>query len=480
MIKLRDYQERAVNDVRAQFAAGHRSVLFQLATGGGKTYTAAYMVDGACHLNNSSLFIVNRVELLDQTVKSFNNLGVDCGIIAAGYTGNPCSLSQVASIDTLKRRIDRIRPPRLVIWDECRGIGSAGWTAVYNRFPDALHLGLDATPVRLDGRGLGEYFSVMVKGPSYSELMARGQLVPFRIFAPPGPDMAGVRTQMGEFAKGETESVMDKPTLTGDIVKHYCKYGAGKLALVFAVSRRHSEHIAETFRAAGIPAAHLDGDTEKTVRKAIVASFTRREILVLTNVNLFSAGFDVPGIEVIIDAAPSKSVAMVRQRWGRGSRPEPGKTDCVLLDHAGNVMRHGLPDMEIDWSLDGVDKRKSKAKPGSEPFRQCAACYAVYQPPGPICPYCGHVHQVESRQIEQVDGDLVEVNAMMAKAIQRQKQRQVHEAKTLEDLENVAASRGYSPGWAEQVYRARKANAKKREEASRLRAEAQYEAFARR
>jgi superfamily II DNA or RNA helicase len=267
---------------------------------------------------------------------------------------------------------------------------------------------------------------------------------------------------------------MDKPTLVGDIVAHYVRHARGKLGLTFAVSRAHSEHLAEQYRAAGVKAEHLDGETDKAVRAKMVAAYRRREIEMFCNVNLFSAGFDVPGVEVIVDAAPTQSLAMYMQRAGRGSRPEEkiGKTHCILLDHSGNVFRHGLPDMDREWSLDGTAKRKKKK--GEEPsvaVRQCDKCYAVFAP-AKICPACGAPQIIISREIEHVDGDLQEITPEMVEAMRRDKSREVGRAKTLSALEAIAAERGYSPQWAAHVFQSR-------ERAAQRRVSAQYEAFAR-
>lgn len=481
-IVLRPYQQKAVDEIRDQFRSGVMRVLLQLATGGGKTLTAGYILGNAAARANRSMFIVNRVELLDQTARAFDKLEIDYGLVAAGYTGNPRALVQIASIDTLKRRLHKVPLPKIVVWDECRALGAAGWTQVYSAFKGAAHLGLDATPVRLDGKGLGAYFEHMVQGPTYSELMALGALVPFTVYAPSCPDMSGVRTKMGDYDHAQTEDMMDRPTLVGDIVSHFQAHAGDKLGITFAVSRKHSEHLAAQYRAAGISAVHLDGDSDKAERKRVVDAFRRREIQMLTNVNLFSAGFDVPGVEVIVDAAPTQSLSMFLQRCGRGSRPEPeiGKKECLLFDHAGNTIdhkgriKHGLPDQDREWQLDPPQKRKKKKDEDEEPsfpIRQCEKCYAIF-PPAPICPVCGHEQSNGGRSIEQIEGELRIIDAETARSMVEQKKTEVRRARTLEQLQAIAGERGYGPGWASSVFNARK-------RASDTRAEAQYKAFAR-
>lgn len=478
-IILRPYQVRAVDEVRAAFKARHNSVLFQLPTGGGKTLTSGYILGSAAAKGNGTMFICNRVELVEQTAEAFSRLNIRFGVIAAGWSPNPLAMTQIASIDTLKNRLDKIRLPKLVAWDECRGLGAAGWTRVFNFFRErgVKQLGLDATPIRLDRKPMGEFFTHLVHGPRYSELMELGSLVPFDCYAPGVPDLSGVRTKGHDFDQEQAAALMDKPQLVGDAVRHYLAHADGKLGITFAVNRKHSEHLAEAFRASGVPAAHLDGDTDKGERKRTVEAFRRRELRVLTNVNLFSAGFDVPGVEVITDCAPTQSLSMFLQRAGRGSRPDeenPAKDRCILLDHAGNVLRHGLPDMDRDWSLDAPPKRtkKKKADDGEEVnVRQCQSCYAVYSPPTPTCPKCGHVHAVKREGPEQVDGQLQKITKEQAAALAAQKKRELKKARTLEELQEIEKARGYQEGWAKATY------ATRRRAAAQHKAEAQARAY---
>lgn len=473
-MKLRPYQEKIINEARIAFRDGHKAVLIQSATGSGKTVTGGTMIGGAAERGNRSWFIVNRRELLDQTAETFMALGIPFGIIAAGYSPNPMAMVQIASIDTLKNRLDKVRPPKLIVWDECRSLGAAGWTNVYNAFPDARHLGLDATPVRLDGKGLGAYFSHMVQGPKYSELMALGNLVPFDCYAPSAPDMSGLRRKGNDIDKEQAEAMFDKPSLVGDVVEHYKQLAMGKRGITFAVSVKHSQHLAESYRAAGIPAVHLDGETDSDERKRAVAAFKRGELRQLVNVGLFTAGFDVPGVEVVTSVCPTFSLAKFLQEAGRGSRPADGKESCIYLDHAGNVYRHGLPDQDRDWSLDGVKKSRRKKTEDEEDeikVKQCEGCFRPFWPP-PKCPHCGHEHKVKAREIEQVDGKLEKISKEQAAAIQAAKKEEQRKARTLEELEAIEAERGYKPGWAKNIYNLR-------QNASNRRFEAQAEAYRR-
>ena len=448
---LRDYQELMVTETRAAFR-DNDAVLLQLPTGGGKTITSGHIIGSAAEKGNRGMFICNRIELLSQTAKTFDALGIRYGLIAPGYRYNPHVLVHIASIDTLKGRIlkENILPPKLAVWDECRSCGAAGWARVFAwmREKKARQLGLDATPIRHDGKPLSEFFGHLVHGPSYGELMERGALVPFDCYAPSRPDLSGVKMRGHDYDPDAVAEAMDKPSITGDIVANYVRHARGLKALVFAVSRQHSEHLAAEFRAAGVNAVHLDGMTDAGVRARAIAAYERDEIEVICNVDLFTAGLDVPGIRVIIDGAPTKSVAKFLQRCGRGSRPAPGKDRCVYFDHAGNIFLHGLPDEDRTWNLEGRPKGAKKSDVAAINIRQCPSCYGVHAPAS-ACKHCGHVYEIESREVDHVAGELKKITKEEADAIRKAKAREVKKAQTRPELERIASERGYSDAWVD-------------------------------
>jgi DNA repair protein RadD len=504
-----------VSETRQAFREGYRNVLLQAPTGFGKTVVAAYIMGSAAERGNEGMFICNRVELLDQTGRAFDKQGIRHSYISPDHRPDYMARTQIASIDTLKRRIAKglVKPPKLAVWDECRSIAAKGWAGVHAWLAEngALQLGLDATPERHDGKPLGPYvdkegvrfegfFQHLVHGPAYSELMALGNLVPFECYGSQPLDLSGVRMKGYDFDATDVEAVVDKPHIVGDVVDHYLKRANGLLGLTFAVSRKHSEHLAEAYRAAGVRAVHLDGDTEAGERKRMVAAYRRGEIEVLTNVDLFTAGFDVPGVEVISDAAPSKSRPKTLQKWGRGSRPDeenPAKRCCILLDHAGNLKEHGFPDDDRTWSLDGQVKQKTgKAKSDSGEgvnVRQCEECFHVHRP-APACPQCGFVYPIQYREVEERDGELKklskeelraerlalrEAKAAERAAEKREREVRVHlgkKAKSLEELLQIERERGYQPGWAQGVWTARSIA---REAMAQKIAEQQFRAYGR-
>lgn len=443
MTQLRPYQTQIVADCRAAFREGERKVVVQLATGGGKTVLGSFMVDGSRTRGLTCWWLVHRRELIRQASATFYDMGIPHGIVAGGHASDPEARVQVASIQTIARRLDKLPAPDMIVFDETHHIGAASWDAVFQRFPDAYVLGLTATPWRLDGRGLGNWYARMVSGPTVGDLIEAGSLSRYRLFAPSQPDMSEAETAMGDYKQSSLSKIMDKPSITGDAVQHYSQLCAGKRAVAFACSIEHSQNIATSFNAAGIPAEHVDGQMDHGLRDQAVARFVAGETLVLCNADLFGEGFDVPAIEAAILLRPTQSLSLYLQQVGRALRPAEGKAHAVILDHAGNSLRHGLPDDERDWSLEDRPKKRRSEKSDS-PVRQCLKCYRVYRP-AKQCPNCGHVAPVAVREIEERAGDLVEVDAVAAK---RQRWSEERACVSLDDWQRLAAARGYKPGWA--------------------------------
>lgn len=429
--------------------AGNKRVLVVLPPGGGKTVVAAFMGRRVAAQNSSLFFNCHRAELLQQTSLTFSRCELPHGFIASGKAISAYSLVNVCSIDTLKNRVANLKQPKFVIWDECHHIGAAGWAAIMKSWPDAFHIGLTGTPWRLDGTGLGEYFDVMIEGPTVAELMAMGALSPYEIYAPP-VDMKGVRKQFADFAKGESAERLDKPKLIGDIIEHWRKRANGLRTVGYAINRAHSHHLAEQFRAAGIAAAHLDGDTPKGERKQIIRDYAAGTLRVLFNVDLFGEGFDLSAIaqtdvtiDCVIQARPTMSLSLDRQQKMRCMRPGPGKIG-IILDHAGNCQRHGFPDDDIEWTLEGRAGNRKGDSSGPPPPVTCPGCFRQIRLPLPPKCKCGHVFDKPSvKPIEVGDGELVKVTSDDMARMRKDRKREENDAKTLQDLVALAVKRGY-------------------------------------
>lgn len=454
-MELRAYQTDIIGETRSKMVSGCRSILLQSPTGSGKTLLTAYMLKTAAQKQMASLFICHRRELIKQSINTFAEVGVKHGVIANGFMEDCRHFIQIGSVQTLARRLNKFKKPALIIWDECHHVASKSWASIHAAFPNAYHIGLTATPERLDGHGLGKWFKEMINGPSVAWLIENGFLAPYKLFAPPSVNLKGIHTRMGDYAKGELSQAVDKPTITGDAIKHYQSIAPGKRAVVFCVSIEHSKHVVSQFNAAGIPAAHVDGETEIEERDESIRRFRNGEIKVLSNVELFGEGFDLPALEVAILLRPTQSLGLYLQQVGRSLRPHPGKSYAIILDHAGNTQRHGLPDEEREWSLDGSIKR-GKAGDNSPAVKICGKCYAAQSPGRLSCRFCGFVFQVNPREVEQVEGNLQEIDI---DRIRQQRKWEQGSANTEQELIAIGRKRGYKRPelWARYVIRARQA-----------------------
>lgn len=463
---LRDYQVKLIDDTRAALRRSKR-VVAQLPTGGGKTALSTEMLKRVISKGARGMFSVHRQELIDQTMRTFAEFDLPYGVISSGFPEAPREPIQIASIDTLRARLQRnpksiVRPDFLVV-DECHHAAAGGWSFVLQHFAGCQIVGLTATPKRLDGRPLRGLFDEMVCGPSTAELIERGYLSRYRPFMPSVPDLGGVVTQMGDYNKRQLGGAMDKPAITGDAISHYLRLASGRRALAFCVSIDHSKHVVQQFREAGVVAYHLDGETNRGERREAIAAFRRGDIKVLSNVDLFGEGFDVPAAEVSIMLRPTKSLSLYLQQCGRVLRPLEGKAPAILLDHAGNIARHGLPCDEREWTLDG--EVKTKKKPGEVSVKNCPRCFFVHPIGRPKCPECGFVYTKQGRDVEQKDGvlnEVVDVDERRAEQLKLalEKKGENARARSLEDLINLGRARGYREPekWAAHLMTARGMN----------------------
>ena len=258
-MNLRPYQSQLVTDIRLQYQLGRKSVLAVLSTGGGKTYIFSYIAQQASVKGNRVLILVHRAELLDQASRSLRSMGVPHGRISAGKSMDLSHTVQVASVQTLARRLHLIPPEffQLLIIDEAHHTNAGTWRKVIEHCASAHLLGVTATPCRTDGRGLGEWYQTMVQGPSAQWLADEGYLAAARVLAPPGFSSAGLRKKMGDYDTKEAEQRVG--TIMGDIVGHYRKHLSGQTAIAFCCSVAHAEAVAGLFLSAGVAAASIDG-----------------------------------------------------------------------------------------------------------------------------------------------------------------------------------------------------------------------------
>jgi superfamily II DNA or RNA helicase len=339
-----------------------------------------------------------------------------------------------------------------VLVHNCHHAVASTYKKIITKWPAARVLGVTATPCRTSGEGLGEIFDTLILGPTVAELTALNFLVPARIFSPPTMDTSGLHVRAGDYKTEEAEALADRPSVTGDALTHYRKHADGKRALAFTVSVKHAHNVAAQFRDAGVPAYALDGGTDKTIRRQALADFRDGKIRVLSSAEIFSEGLDVPAVEAGILLRPTASMGLYLQQVGRCLRPFHGKAQALILDHAANTQRFGLPSDDREWSLAGTEPSKRK-KPATLSVRVCPACFAANRAGAPICTNCGAPFPVQAREVEERDGELTEITPEM---LERRHQRKLQgRAQTLEQLREFGRSKNYAPGWADHIWAAR-------------------------
>ena len=458
---LRDYQQRQVNAGRVALQMiGKRSLLFVIPTGGGKTFTACYLIDQAQQKQQNTLVLVHRKELVRQFSESLTSYGVEHGIIAQGHRLDFTKKVQVASVGKVKGMLEKMHwRPNLIIPDEAHHcVQGSMFGAVVDHYPNAVTVGLTATPERLDGTGLGRnyggVFDCLIQGVSVTDLMDHGNLCRYRLIGSDHiPDMTGVGRVGGDYNRKQAAERIDKPVITGNAVEHYRKYAHNKKAIVFCMNRAHAEHVAERFCEAGYKFVVIDGtgrgkDKDSEGLDHVDRSVKRLdsgEIHGLVSVDLVSEGFDLPSLEVAILLRKTQSLSLYLQQVGRALRPAPGKDQAIILDHVGNWIAHGLPDDFRDWTLEGSKGKKASKKSDAPNAFQCPKCFEVERVKGDTCSFCGHVHQVAvPSAIEEEEGELSEIDV---EAVRKERKKKISKARTYEELKAVADELGYKEGW---------------------------------
>lgn len=437
-MNLRPYQTAALDRLQQAFERGARASVLCLPTGAGKTVLACEIMRRALLKGRRVLFLVHRVELIDQAVTRLAAFGIEAGVILARREEDRSHAIQVASIQTLVRR--KKPEASIVFIDEAHHAAAKTYVSILEHYPDAWLIGLTATPCRLDGRPLRPPFDTLVVGATARELCDAGALIEPIVYSHPDkPNLVGLRIQAGDYEQAGLALACEKPDLVGSIVKHWKERGDGLRTLCFAVSIAHSRMIVADFQRAGIAAEHLDGDDTPTVRALTLSRLRTGEIQIVSNCALFTEGYDLPDLAVAIIARPTASFSLWRQMVGRIMRPAPGKTSAVVLDHAGNAEEHGLPTDETDWSLDGKASSTSSLK-------TCKQCYAVFEGPYP-CPECGYAPALPQPVSGDDEDEIVHVDGKLVPFADRQK--------WYAGIVAEASAKRYRIGWARNQYKAK-------------------------
>lgn len=468
-ITLRPYQVADITRIRDAMATSRR-VLYQLPTGGGKTVTFGWIARAVAQRRKRILILAHRRELINQASGKLVELDVPHGVIAGPGAIAPHHV-HVGSVQTVARRLNRIPAPDLIIYDEAHHCAAGQYQAIAEAFPRARALGVTATPQRLDGRGLDIAFDTLICGPAVGEMMSAGFLSPVRHLAPPSNlDLSGVRTSMGDYSTTDLQLAVARSTITGDAVSHYRQHCDGAPTVAFCISVDHAEHTAQAFRDAGIASVSVDGSLPAPERAARIRGLQTGQVKVLTSCDLISEGLDIPAIVAVILLRPTKSLTIYMQSIGRALRPAPGKSHAIVLDHVGNIHKHGPVDAPREWSLEGR-KRRDREAPEVRVCETCFRTFVVADLPGAATDCtadpCGMAapEPAERQGPQQVDGELTEYrppeiipppewvpDGLDIRASRgREWFRLLRAATTESQLADIAKARGYKRGWIKHI-----------------------------
>lgn len=394
------------------------------------TVQAGEIIRGAVAKGSRCLFLAHRKELIDQPSRLLDSMGIDHGIIKGDHWRNRPHLPlQIASVQTLVRRD---KPPAdIVIVDETHLARARSYELILEHYPNAVLLGLTATPWRADRKGFTKLFDEIVLVAKPAELVAQGYLIDPRTYVPSIPDMAGVKMHAGDYSARDAQKAMERSVLVGDIVSHWRRFADGRPTIGFACTVEHSQMLAQAFCDAGIAAEHVDGGFSDKDRDAVFERLAGGATLVVWNVSLVAEGYDLPMLSCCILAAPTKSLTRYVQCVGRIMRPTDGKTDAILLDHAGSTLRHGSVTEDREYTLEG-DTKKRTSDAG---LKICPECMQPLLAFLGACT-CGYEFPIAeiNRDPTVMDGELIEYKKIRhrCKACEQVSARMIDVAGTFE------------------------------------------------
>jgi DNA repair protein RadD len=441
---LHSHQELAIGMLRQSLVSGSKRPVLQAPTGAGKTILAAAIIEMALAKGKRVLFCVPQLSLIDQTVERLGEEGIhNVGVIQAQHPGTDSSQPvQVCSLQTLKNR--KLPEADLVIVDECHVMFDfyAKWMALpeWQRVP---FIGLTATPWT---RGLGKLYDDLLIPTTTAQLIAKGFLSPFKVYAPSHPDLRGVKTVAGDYHEGQLSTVMSEAKLTADIVKTWLEKGEDRPTLAFCVDLAHARKLRDQFEAAGVSCGYVDAFTSRLERNEIAEKFRGRLYQVVCSVGTLTTGIDWD-VRCIILARPTKSEIRYVQIIGRGLRTAIGKTECLILDHSDSTLRLGfVTDIHHESLDDGASRLSASAQREKEEPKpkECPACHVLKAPKVHVCPNCGFA-PAKQPTVEVKDGELVELRRGKADIGSKQE--------VYSGLLWIASARGYQDGWVANQYR---------------------------
>lgn len=447
--QLYDYQQDLVDRARQSYIEGYKAPCIVLGCGGGKSVIIAEVIKQTTDRKKHVLFLVHRTELRDQIRNTLTQHGVDMDYVELGM------------VMTVVRRLEKTKQPDLIVVDENHHVLAKSYKKILEHF-DTNVLGFTATPIRLNGDGLGDINDVLLEGPSVEWLINHHRLSPYKYYTVDLTDHAALKkTSTGDYSNKSMNDALGD-VIYGDVIDTYRKLANGKKAILYAHNVEYSKRFADAFNEVGIPSTHIDGNTSKEIRQQAIDDFRDGNINVLCNVDILGEGFDVPDCEVVIMVRPTESLSLYIQQSMRPMRYQKDKT-AIIIDHVGNVYRHGFPDTERTWTLEKKERKKRK-EVEPYPIHTCDNCLMTYQKDDLVisiqiikdeevrisrCPYCGFKQAIENITQKEIIEES-EIKQMEREELEREylKRKDWKTARSYKELLSIAKARGYKPSWA--------------------------------
>lgn len=448
-ITLRDYQKLAVDQIRAEIQKGNRRILLVLPTGSGKSHTMGDIAKKAIDRLHKILALMHRRQLVTQLMQRFEECGVNSAIIMSGEDHNLDCSAQIATCQTYARRLNLKKnnnkffiDAKIVFIDEAHHALSNTYQDILSNYNDKIVIGVTATPILASGVGMGNYFDAIVQPVSIHELIDKKHLVPGVYYGPSAPDLSNIKTVVGDYEKKGLDEVVNQPRIIGNVVENWLKIAGGLTTMVFAVNVNHSKALCREFNDNGVTAEHLDAHSIDEEREDTIRRFKCGDTQVLTNVALYTEGTDIPEIECIVLARPTKSLGLHLQMIGRGARPNNDKDFFTVIDHGGNVNRLGYYEDEIEWLLTEkeIGFKKKEVRKNEKKIRTCEECHAQFS--GPTCPMCGKTILGYGKKIEAEKAELIALDKKKKKDPTTEEKRNFYGM-----LEYHRKEKKYVKGW---------------------------------
>ena len=436
MIKLRDYQQDLYENIKSKLTSGCKRPLVVAGCGSGKTFLFLKICEKLSSYG-TVLILVHRRELKSQHLKLLEQNGI------------PTKNITVESVFKIANKMQEMKKPLVIITDEAHLSKAKTWERVINHF-DCVCIGFTATPIRLDGKPLGDIYDCLIESVSVRWLIDNGYLAPFDYYAPVSVDTADVKSSMGDYKTSELEKLMMKKAIYGDVIKSYKKIADGEKTIVYCVSVAHSKAVCAEFKAAGYKADCIDGTMTNKKREAVMESFRSGDIKILCNCSIISEGVSVDDCSCVILLRPTESTALYIQQAMRCMRYLPHKR-AKIIDCAANYTRHSLPDAEHEWDLSKpLPKHTNTNSDGSYIVRVCKNCFRTFKT-ADKCPFCGTEYKAEQKELKQIkDVELKKISEAQKaelEKIKKQQRMEVGRARSRNELIAIAKKRGYDMKW---------------------------------